>query len=126
MNACTVLAAILILWLLANVYSRHNSLIEGMENPSVTDFVVKGISNDITKLEDQLHLEKYHSNYQTILRDLMKWCDLEVLKTLSSPGKINIEDGVTNANTELITSLNQYSQFKNTLQGVYDNLLANN
>jgi hypothetical protein len=124
MNSFTVLAAILILWLLVNVYSRHNSLIEGMENPSITDLVVKGISNDITILEDQLHLKKYHSNYQTILRDLMKWCDLEVLKMLTSPGKINIGDGVTNANTELITSLNQYSQFKNTLQGVYDNLLA--
>ena len=62
--------------------------------------------------------------YKQIINDLMKWCDLQILQVLVA-NKINIEEGVHTTNTELITSLNQYSQFKNTLQGVYDGVLTN-
>ena len=93
-------------------FIKRSKVVEGLANPSHTEFVSKGLKNDITSLEDSLHITKYQSNYQ------------EVLKVLTS-NKINIEDGVNAANTDLITSLNQYSQFKNTLQGVYDNVLTN-
>jgi hypothetical protein len=112
--------------LCGGLYMMKNkrSIIEGLANPAHTEFVSKGLSNDITSLQDALHISKYQSNYQSIVKDMMQWCDLSILKVLVS-NKIGIEDGVDTANTELITSLNQYAQFKNTLQGVNDTLLTN-
>lgn len=119
----TVLVAFLIL--IGTLYFiTCNPVIEGLANPAHTEFVSKGLKNDITSLQDSLHISKYQSNYQAILKDMMQWCDLEVLRVLVS-NKLNIQDGVDTANTELISSLNQYSQFKNTLQSVYDNILTN-
>ena len=119
----TVVVALLVL--IGTLYFvTRNSIVEGLANPSHTEFVSKGIKNDITSLQDSLLLSKYQSNYQGIVKDMMQWCDLEILQVLVS-NKLNIEDGVNAANTDLITSLNQYSQFKNTLQGVYDNVLTN-
>ena len=120
-----ITVVVALLFLIGILYFLTRSkVVEGLANPSHTEFVSKGLKNDITSLEDSLHITKYQSNYQEILKDMMKWCDLEVLKVLTS-NKINIEDGVNAANTDLITSLNQYSQFKNTLQSVYDNVLTN-
>ena len=97
---------------------------EGLANPEHTKFVSKGIENDIESLKDSLHIEKYSSNYQAIIKDLMQWCDLEILKVIAT-NKININDGVNTENTELIGSLNQWSNLKNTLQSVNDNVLTN-
>ena len=119
----TVVVALLVL--IGTLYFvTRNPIVEGLANPSHTEFVAKGIKYDITSMQDSLLLSKYQSNYQGIVKDMMQWCDLEILQVLVS-NKINIEDGVNAANTDLITSLNQYSQFKNTLQGVYDNVLTN-
>jgi hypothetical protein len=119
----TVLVALLVL--IGTLYFiTRNPIVEGLANPSHTEFVAKGIKNDITSLEDSFLLSKYQSNYREIVNDLMKWCDLQILQVLVA-NKINIKDGIDPANTELITSLNQYSQFKNTLQGVYDSVLTN-
>ncbi len=119
----TVLVAILVL--IGTLYFiTRNPIVEGLANPAHTEFVSKGLKNDITSLEDSLHIAKYQGNYQGIVKDMMQWCDLEILKVLVS-NKIDIQNGVDNANTDLITSLNQYSQFKNTLQSVYDNVLTN-
>ena len=120
----SVLLAFLILCFTLYCYNRRGSIIEPLSNPAHSEFVSKGITNDITSLEDALHISKYQSNYQSILKDLMRWCDLEILSVMVS-NKLNIQDGVNTANTELITSLNQFSQFRNTLQGVYDNILTN-
>lgn len=119
-----VVVALLTLVLVLYLYNRHSNIVEGLANPSHTEFVSKGLKNDIVSLEDSLHISKYQKNYQEIIKDMMSWCDLEILKVLVS-NKINIEDGVDTANTELITSLNQYAQFRDTLQSVYDNVLTN-
>lgn len=119
-----VIVALLTLVLVLYLCNRYSIVIEGLSNPSHTEFVSKGLKNDIVSLEDSLHLSKYQKNYQEIIKDMMSWCDLEILTVLVS-NKINIEDGVNAANTELITSLNQYAQFRDTLQGVYDNVLTN-
>ena len=100
------------------------SLQEGLANPKHTQFVSKGIKNDIESLKDSLHIAKYQSNYQEIIQDLMQWCDLEILKVLAS-NKLNLQDGVDTANTELIASLNEWSNFRNTLQNVNMNVLTN-
>ena len=97
---------------------------EGLSNPQHTQFVSKGVKNDIESLKDSLHIAKYQSNYQEIVQDLMEWCDLEILKVIAS-NKLNLQDGVDTANTELITSLNQWSNFRNTLQNVQSNVLTN-
>ena len=103
----TVVVALLVL--IGTLYFvTRNSIVEGLANPSHTEFVSKGIKNDITSLQDSLLLSKYQSNYQGIVKDMMQWCDLEILQVLVS-NKLNIEDGVNAANTDLITSLNQYS-----------------
>lgn len=119
----TVLIALLVL--IGSLYfTTRTHIIEGLANPSHTEFIVKSIKNDITKLDDSFLFSKYQNNYKQIVNDLMKWCDLQILQVLVA-NKINIEEGVDPANTELITSLNQYSQFKHTLQGVYDGVLTN-
>ena len=97
---------------------------EGLENPSMTNFVVKGINNDIESLKDSLHLVKYQDNYKQILNDIATWCDLEILKALVN-SKLNIDDGLSTKNTEVITSMNQWAQFRNNLQSVENNILSN-
>lgn len=126
LNLRPLYVVVALVLLCGGLYMMKNkrSIIEGLANPAHTEFVSKGLSNDITSLQDALHISKYQSNYQSIVKDMMQWCDLSILKVLVS-NKINIEDGVDTANTELITSLNQYAQFKNTLQGVNDTLLTN-
>ena len=126
LNLRPLYVVVALVLLCGGLYMMKNkrSIIEGLANPAHTEFVSKGLSNDITSLQDALHISKYQSNYQSIVKDMMQWCDLYILKVLVS-NKINIEDGVDTANTELITSLNQYAQFKNTLQGVNDTLLTN-
>lgn len=120
----SVVIVLAILCFFLYCFSRKQNIIEGLSNPAHTEFVSKGLSNDITSLQDALHISKYQSNYQSILKDLMQWCDLEILSVLVS-NKLNIQDGVSSTNTDLISSLNQFSQFRNTLQGVYDNVLTN-
>ena len=100
----------------------RSKLREGMASASSTEFVSKGISNDITTLEDQLLISKYKTNYKEIVDDMIKWCDLALLKALSS-NYINVDKGIETANTEIITAMNQYSQFKNTLQEIKTELL---
>lgn len=97
---------------------------EGLANPSHTEFVSKGIKNDVESAKDSLHLVKYQDNYKEILADMATWCDLEILKTIVQ-NKINIDDGVTTQNTEIISSLNEWAQFRNNLQSVSDNVLSN-
>lgn len=101
---------------------KKTGLIEGMTNPSETEFIAKGIGNDLEGLKDSLLINKYNSNYKTIVEDLMKWCDLAILNGLIN-SKLNIQDGISQSNTEIVSSFNQYADFKNTLQQVYDNLL---
>lgn len=95
---------------------------EGMATASSTELVSKGISNDITKLQDLLLISKYKNNYKDIVDDMIKWCDLALLQTVSA-GFINVDKGMDPSNTQIITGLNQYSQFKNTLQGLKTELL---
>ena len=96
---------------------------EGLENPAHTEFISKGIKNDVESLKDSLHLAKYQSNYKEILQDLAQWCDLEIMKTIAT-NKINLDDGMTTQNTELLTSMNQWAQFRDTLRSLHTNLLS--
>lgn len=124
MRPLTIIVAVLALIFVLH-YLTRTSIIEGLtNNPSQSEFIAKGLKNDITTLQDGLLLSKYQSNYKEILKNMIEWSDLQILKTLVS-NKLNLEDGVSNDNTQLITSLNQYSEFKNTIQNVYDNVLMN-
>jgi hypothetical protein len=57
---------------------------EGMATASSTELVSKGISNDITKLQDLLLISKYKNNYKDIVDDMIKWCDLALLQSVSA------------------------------------------
>lgn len=108
--------------LLVIVLFRSKKMREGMATASSTELVSKGISNDITKLQDLLLISKYKNNYKDIVDDMIKWCDLALLQSVSA-GFINVDKGMDPSNTQIITGLNQYSQFKNTLQGLKTELL---
>jgi hypothetical protein len=95
---------------------------EGMATASSTELVSKGISNDITKIQDLLLISKYKNNYNDIVDDMIKWCDLALLQAVSG-GFISVDKGMDPTNTKIITGLNEYSQFKNTLQGLKTELL---
>ena len=123
-SSLIVILTLLLLSFLLYCLTKNTDIIEGLANPAHTEFVSKGLSNDITSLQDALHISKYQKNYQTIVKDMMKWCDLSLLKVIVS-NKINIENGVDTANTELISGLNEYSKFRDNLQTVYNNILTN-
>lgn len=119
---------IICLGIVAGLYyilRSRNRNIEGLSsNAGMSEMIAKGLDNDITQLEDSLQIEKYKANYKTILNDMMKWCDLAILNGLiSGQSKLNITEGLNETNTQAVTSLNQYSQLKTTLQGVYNTLL---
>lgn len=123
-SSLIVILTLLLLSFLLYSLTKNTDIIEGLANPAHTEFVSKGLSNDITSLQDALHISKYQKNYQTIVKDMMKWCDLSLLKVIVS-NKINIENGVDTANTELISGLNEYSKFRDNLQTIYNNILTN-
>jgi len=119
---------IICLGIVAGLYyilRSRNRNIEGLSsNAGMSEMIAKGLDNDITQLEDSLQIEKYKANYKTILNDMIKWCDLAILNGLiSGQSKLNITEGLNETNTQAVTSLNQYSQLKTTLQGVYNTLL---
>lgn len=106
-------------------YAKSKTLREGLtSNAANSEFISKGIKNDIESLKDSLHIAKYKGNYQEILKDLATWCDLEILNTIAK-NKLDMSNGFNTQNTEILTSLNQWSEFKNTLQSVHDNVLSN-
>jgi len=117
-------AAFLTLILVIFLFKFRISTREGLTNPAHTEFVAKGLKNDIVSLQDALHISKYQDNYHEIVKDLADWCDLSMLKVIVS-NKINIGDGINSENTKLISSLNQYSQFRETLSGIADTVLSN-
>jgi hypothetical protein len=123
-NPMHVVIAVLTLILVLFLFKHKSPLIEGLNNPAHTEFVAKGLKNDIVSLQDSLHISKYQDNYHEIVKDMAEWCDLAILKTIVS-NKINISDGVNTENTKLITSLNQYSQFRETLSNISDTVLTN-
>jgi hypothetical protein len=97
---------------------------EGLANPAHTEFVSKGISNDVQSAHDALHLVKYQKEYKEILDDMAKWCDLLILKTVVT-NKISMDEDINTKNTEVITALNQWAQFRDNLQSVSNNVLSN-
>tara|TARA_B110000858_G_scaffold192819_1_gene244178 strand:- start:2385 stop:2768 length:384 start_codon:yes stop_codon:yes gene_type:complete len=101
----------------------RNTTVEGLSNAGMSKIIAKGFGNDIKQLEDTLLINKYSANYKTILDDMIMWSDLAILNGLIS-SKLNVQDGVSETNTQIITSLNQYAQLKETLQGVKQNLLS--
>ena len=56
---------------------------------------------------------------------MSKWADLAILNGLMTGGKLNVQNGVDETNTQVVTSLNQYAELKKTLQGVKKDLLSN-
>jgi hypothetical protein len=101
-------------------------VVEGLSNTgAMSEIIAKGFDNDLKQLEDTLLIEKYGANYRTILDDMSKWADLAILNGLMTGGKLNVQNGVDETNTQVITSLNQYAELKKTLQGVKKDLLSN-
>jgi hypothetical protein len=77
----TVLVALLVL--IGTLYFiTRNPIVEGLANPSHSEFVVKSIKNDVTQLDDSFLFSKYENNYKELVNDLMKWCDLQILQVL--------------------------------------------
>jgi hypothetical protein len=101
-------------------------VIEGLSNTgAMSEIIAKGFGNDLKQLEDTLLIDKYGANYRTILDDMSKWADLAILNGLMTGGKLNVQNGVDETNTQVVTSLNQYAELKKTLQGVKQDLLSN-
>ena len=96
---------------------------EGLENPAHSEFISQGVKRDVESLKDSLHLGKYQKNYTQILQDLAQWCDLVIMKSVVN-NKINLDQGMSSSNTEIITSMNEWAKFRNTLQGLHNNLLS--
>jgi len=94
-------------------------------DPALLAFVDKMMGSDLETIKDSLYLSKYKNNYQDFLKDLMEWCDLQTLVTLTSNNSgFNISKGINSTNTEFVSSLNQYAEFRNTIQGIYDRVIA--
>ena len=101
-------------------------VVEGLSNTgAMSEIIAKGFGNDLKQLEDTLLIDKYGANYRTILDDMSKWADLAILNGLMTGGKLNVQNGVDETNTQVVTSLNQYAELKKTLQGVKKDLLSN-
>lgn len=125
-NTKRILTGLVLIGLLIFVvrFFGKSKMREGLANPSSTSFVLKGISNDVESVKDSLLLQKYQNNYKQILKDVATWCDLEILKAIVN-SKLNIDDGFSTKNTEVITSLNEWAKFRNSLQSVDINILSN-
>ena len=63
LNLRPLYVVVALVLLCGGLYMMKNkrSIIEGLANPAHTEFVSKGLSNDITSLQDALHISKYQS-----------------------------------------------------------------
>ena len=118
------LAIVAVMIVVVGFVKSKSGIREGLANPAHTEFISKGISNDVQSSHDALHLVKYQKEYKQILDDMAKWCDLQILNTIVT-NKISMDDGVNTKNTEVITGLNQWAQFRDNLQSVSNNVLSN-
>lgn len=88
----------------------NGNVVEGF-TPSESDEKVEKISNDTAKLIDDLHLDKYRTNYEDIINNMKTWTDTMLLKSIVSNG-IDTGSNLTPDNLKKISHINQLESFK--------------
>ena len=118
---CIIVALFLLIIVLylCSDKSVHEGLANNNINPSQ---VAKSIKNDIVVFENALNIKHNSQEYDEILTDVTKWCNLAVLDTIVT-NKLKFKNGVDTTNTELITSLNQYMTLQQSLFNIQNNIL---
>jgi|TARA_B100001057_G_C22562558_1_gene837895 hypothetical protein len=118
------IALILLLGFISNVIPKKYQPLHKINNNKIKKreaFTVEtspasirqNISDQITELSDYLAIYSYKNNYEDLIIELDKWCDLQLLSILIK-GKIGAESYSSEAGTD-IRSYNSLIDFKANL-----------
>ena len=94
--------------------TRRGRLVEGFNPVDLKDRPAE-IEKENTRVLDSLNVSKYRTNYEDTIQNKIKWCDNQILAHLVSD-KLDVNDPMTEKNTNLIQNINHLHQFKNTLK----------
>ena len=111
-NAFSVM--LLIFMLLFTSYCWNN--IKEPFTSSSSKLFPKQINKHNVDILDNLNVEKYKDNYDSMHDNLITWCDNQILNEISS-NKINTNKGLDKSNLDTISNLNNLKLFKDTLEG---------
>ena len=106
---CVGLGIILLL-----LITRRGRLIEGFNPVDLKDRPAE-IEKENTRVLDSLNVSKYRTNYEDTIQNKIKWCDNQILAHVVSD-KLDVNDPMTEKNTNLIQNVNHLHQFKTTLK----------
>jgi hypothetical protein len=116
---------VLILFIFTQLYTNknmvtdiNNNVVEGLSNmgdPAESDVHAGEISQNTSKVIDELLVEKYRTNYEDILNNLKIWSDVQLLKALLQ-SNIDTSSGLTSENLKKISNINNLESFSKTCQ----------
>ena len=116
---------VLILFIFTQLYTNknmvtdiNNNVVEGLSNmgdPAESDVHAGEISQNTSKIIDELLVEKYRTNYEDILNNLKIWTDVQLLKALLQ-SNIDTSSGLTSENLKKISNINNLESFSKTCQ----------
>ncbi len=122
-----VISLLIMLMLMNNNYSMlkdvNNNVIEGFTG-SESDKVADKISTDTSNIIDNLHINKYRTNYEDIINNMKVWTDAMLLKSIVSDG-IDTDANLTSDNLKKIAHINHLESFKKSCDLAL-NVLDNN
>lgn len=116
---------ILIVYIFLQLYTNrnivsdiNNNMIEGLSNmgdPAESDIHAGEISQNTSKIINELLIDKYRTNYEDILNNLKVWSDAQLLKALLQ-NNIDTSTGLTSDNLKKMSNINNLESFSKTCQ----------
>jgi len=106
-----------IVWFIIKLTHVQVKFVEGLTNKNISNQSApnsKVIDNEATQVLDGLHLDKYRSNYEDIIINLEKWCNITLLSGIVD-NQIDVSKAMSVENIKKITALNEINKFKTTL-----------
>ena len=109
----TVLGVAMILVLFYLIWSRK----EGFSSGKTPKDTLSLINSANTTLRDELNIPSYRSSYDTMLQDLDKWANYNMLNLLA---QAKIGTDATSTSSSYIQQFNELTEFKKNLDSFQD------
>lgn len=106
-----------IVWFIVKLTHVQVKIVEGLTTKNISNQSApnsKVIDNETTQVLDGLHLDKYRSNYEDIIINLEKWCNITLLSGIVD-NQIDVSKAMSPENIQKIMALNEINKFKTTL-----------
>ncbi len=101
----------------------NDNVVEGF-TAADSEKAAEKINTDTAKIIDELHIDKYRTNYEDIINNMKVWTDSMMLKSIVSNG-VDTNSNLTSDNLKKISHINHLESFKKSCDLAL-NVLDNN